>query len=85
MGFLPLVAQEVGRDACQNNAAAYQTFERSRPEGHDNHEAAAQDKTGRDEQRKLQEESSPFYQKRQSLQHVTVMDIHLTFGSHTES
>lgn len=66
MGFLPLVAQEIGRDACENNAAAYQTFERSRPEGHDDHEDAAQDETSRDEQRKLQKESD-------------VMEIHLTW------
>lgn len=57
MGFLPLVAQEVGRDACENNAAAYQTFKRSRPEGHNDHEDTAQDETRRDEQRKLQKES----------------------------
>lgn len=57
MGFLPLVAQQVGRDARENNAAAYQTFKRSRPKGHDDHEDAAQDETRRDEQRKLQKES----------------------------
>lgn len=56
LGFLPLVAQEVGGDACENYAAADQTFEWSRPEGHDNHEDAAQDETRRDEQRKLQNE-----------------------------
>lgn len=57
MGFLPLVAQEVGRDACENNAAADQTLERSRPKGHDDHEDAAQDETHGDEQRKLQKQS----------------------------
>lgn len=72
MGFLPLVAQEVGRDACENNAAADQTFERSRPKGHDDHEDAAQDETHGDEQRKLHEESGgrkvPFiHQKGQRL------------------
>lgn len=72
MGFLPLVAQEVGRDACENNAAADQTLERSRPKGHDDHEDAAQDETRGDEQRKLQKESGgrkvPFiHQKGQRL------------------
>lgn len=41
MGFLPLVAQEVGGDACENDAAADQAFKRSRPEGHGDHEDAA--------------------------------------------
>lgn len=94
MGFLPLVAQEVGRDACENDAAADQTFERSRPEGHDDHEDAAQDETRRDEQRKLQNErrvgggggsggggGGDHYQKCQSLQNVTVPEIHPIFGS----
>lgn len=56
MGLLPLVAQEVGGDACENNAAAYQAFEWRRPEGHSDHEDAAQDETRRDEQRKLQKD-----------------------------
>lgn len=56
MGFLPLVAQEVGGDACENDAAAYQAFKRSCPEGHGDHEDAAQNKSDGDEQWNLQED-----------------------------
>lgn len=56
MGFLPLVAQEVGGDAGENNAAAYQAFKRSRPEGHGDHEDAAQNESYGDEQWNLQRE-----------------------------
>lgn len=54
MGLLPLVAQEVCREARENDAAAYQAFKRSSPEGHDDHEDAAQNKSQGDEQRKLE-------------------------------
>lgn len=55
MGFLPLVAQEVCRDACENDAAADQALKRRRPEGHDDHEDAAQNKGDGDKQRNLRE------------------------------
>lgn len=75
MWFLPLVAQEVGGDACENNAAAYQAFKRSRPERHGDHEDAAQNKSYWDEQWNLQKDSNKIafiYQKRQWWQTVTV-------------
>lgn len=56
MGFLPLEAQQVCWDTGENNAAAYQAFKRSGPEGHNNHEDAAQDENHRDHQWKLQKE-----------------------------
>lgn len=55
MGFLPLVAQEVGGDAGENDGAADQAFERRRPEGDDDHEDAAQNKEDGDKQRNLRE------------------------------
>lgn len=58
MRFLPLVAQEVHRDACENNAAAYQALKRSCPEGDDDHEDTAQHKGHRDDQIHLQKEKS---------------------------
>lgn len=69
MGFLPLVAQEVGGDAGENNAAAYQAFKRSRPEGHRDHEDAAQDESDRDEQWNLQKErkKNRFYLPKMSM------------------
>lgn len=60
MGLLPLVAQEVGRDAGENDAAADQAFERRRPEGHDDHEDAAQNKGDGDKQRNLREREQRF-------------------------
>lgn len=54
MGFLPLVPQEVRRDARENNAAAYQAFKRCRPEGNHDHEDTAQNKSHRNEQIHLQ-------------------------------
>lgn len=56
MGFLPLVAQQVRRDACKNNAAAYQALVRSCPERHDDHEDTAQNESHRDEEIHLQKE-----------------------------
>lgn len=55
MGLLPLVAQQVGGDAGENDAAADQAFERRRPEGHDDHEDAAQNEEDGDKQRNLRE------------------------------
>lgn len=75
MGFLPLVAQEVGGDACEDDAASYQAFKRSCPEGHGDHEDAAQNKSYGDEQWNLQEGRSKIavnYQKCQRLQTVIV-------------
>lgn len=75
VGFLPLVAQEVGGDACENDAAADQAFKRGCPEGHGDHEDAAQNKSYGDEQWNLQEDRSKIaviYQKCQCLPTVIV-------------
>lgn len=56
MRLLPLVAQQVRGDACQDDAAAHQALERSRPERHGDHEDAAQNKGHGDEEIHLQEE-----------------------------
>lgn len=57
MGFLPLEAQQVRWDTSENNAAAYQAFKRSSPEGHNNHEDTAHNENHRDHQWKLQKEN----------------------------
>lgn len=54
MGFLPLVAKQIRRNACENDAAAHQALKRRRPERHDDHENAAQNKRHRDEKTHLE-------------------------------
>lgn len=54
MGLFPLVAQQIRRNAREDNAAADQTLKRSGPKGHDNHEDAAQHKRYGDKKIHLQ-------------------------------
>lgn len=65
VGLLPFVAQQIRGDAGQNDAGAYQALERSGPEGHNDHENAAQHKRDRDEEVHLQKEhiSKPLHPK----------------------
>lgn len=57
MGFFPLVAQQIRRNACEDDAAADQTLERSGPKWHDNHEDAAQHERYGDKKIHLQKEN----------------------------
>lgn len=54
VGLLPFVAKQICRNAGENDAGAYQALEGSGPEGHNNHENAAQHKRDRDEEVHLQ-------------------------------